>query len=250
VVNPYGTGLFIAHRRGWDYINHSGATAAYRAYLLRYPQLNLSIAYLSNRSDMDLAMIRKVEDLFVPDIEVHTGHKDNSGKYTMPVSRLKSFAGWYRNEKTGEGQQLVVSNDTLRSAHFKLQPAAPMAFSAGGQQVVFNGGGFLLITAAKDTTVYDAVKAPETGEGYLKTYTGNYYSSETESKYTAIIKNGRLMLHVGAVTDLGLDPTYYDGFAIADGNGDIYFVRDANGNVIGFKISVERARNITFEKAE
>ena len=188
VVNPYGTGLFIAHRRGWDYINHSGATGGYRAYLLRYPQLNLSIAYLSNMSDMDIGLIFKVEDLFVPDKEVHKAKPVII--YTMPASKLKSFAGWYRNEKTGNGQKLYFSNDTLRSAHFKLQPIGAEAFEAGGQKVVFNSKGFLLISEAKDTTAYTAVKATGLGDSYLTGYVGKYHSSETESKCSAIIKDG------------------------------------------------------------
>jgi CubicO group peptidase (beta-lactamase class C family) len=249
VVNPYGMGLFIAHRKGWDYVYHDGATAGYRALLLRCPQLNLSVAYLSNRSDMDAALLHKVADMFVPERE--TAHIARpAATYGMSASKLKSFAGWYRNEKTGNGQQLTVRNDTLRSANFKLLPTGPQTFVAGGQLVVFNYKGFLLISATSDTTVYTTVKEAGNGESYLQSYAGKYYSSETESACTAIIKNGKLILHVNPETDFELKPTYYDGFTAADDNGDIYFIRDASGKITGFKISVERARNIEFDKVE
>ena len=61
---------------------------------------------------------------------------------------------------------------------------------------------------------------------------------------------GKLILHSDPVTDLELKPTYYDGFISADGSGDFYFVRDASGKITGFKVSVERARNISFEKVD
>jgi CubicO group peptidase (beta-lactamase class C family) len=249
VVNPYGTGLVISHRKGWDYISHSGATAGYRAYLLHLPQLNLSIAFLSNFSGADMANVLKVNDLF---ITAKGPFAEPSAKapaaYSMSSTQLMAFAGWYRNEKTGAGIELMFKDDTLRSKRFKLQPTGPNTFSAGGQRLVFTGKGFLLISSLPDTTAYAAVKAAGTGADYLKAYTGKYASSETESKCTAVIKDGKLFLHIDPVTDMELRPTYYDGFTYDD--GDIYFQRDAQGKVTGFKVSVDRARNVTFVAGE
>ena len=253
LVNPYGAGLFIRHRRGWDYIWHDGATAGYRAYLLRYPQLKLSIAFLRNESDIDFGLIHKVEDLFVPDRDAETSQTSaSSATYTVAASQLKSFAGWYRSQKNGAGVQLTLIGDTLCSAHYKLLPTGPRTFIAGDQQVVFSGKKFLLITSARDTTVYMPSKAAGIGENYLKRYVGKYYSAETESKSVLIIKDGKLILHLDPAKDMELKPTCYDGFSIADGGANLYFNRDTPGKITGYKISVGSAvniaRNISFEK--
>jgi CubicO group peptidase (beta-lactamase class C family) len=250
-VNPYGMGLFIAHRKGWDYINHSGATAGYRAYLLRYPQLNLSIAYLSNFSGAGIGPVSQIEDLLVTTEGPYIQPAVTAPPaYSMPAARLKAFAGWYRNEKTGGGDELTIKDDTLHTRHLTLRPTGPGTFSVGDLQLVFTDKGFMMITPAftTDTTLYTAVSAAGTGTDYLKAYAGKYYSAETESRCTVAVKDGKLILHIDPVTDLELKPTYYDGFDYADNSGDIYFQRDAGGKISGFKVSIDRARNVAFSK--
>lgn len=247
--NAYGMGLFIQKNRGWDYIVHDGATAGYRSLLFHYPQLHLSVAFLSNVSNADFSLVRRVESLLVPDNEKHASPKTAQAK-TYPISpdKLKAFTGWYQNPKTGSGMQLMLKNDTLCTARFKFQPIGRNSFSVNGEQAIFNDKGFTHISKTKDTTVYKKVKAAESGEAYLKTYTGVYYSSETESKYMVVIKNGKLTLHIDPVNDESVNPTYYDGFKSAEGGADIFFTRDARDKITGFKISVSRARNVTFIK--
>jgi hypothetical protein len=53
IMHAYAAGLFVGAFRGWKYISHDGATASYRANLEAYPELGLSIAWLSNTSEFD-----------------------------------------------------------------------------------------------------------------------------------------------------------------------------------------------------
>jgi CubicO group peptidase (beta-lactamase class C family) len=63
----YARGLFVGTWRGTPELSHSGATAAYRAWLGRYPQMQLSIALLCNVADADTtALAHAVADLFLP----------------------------------------------------------------------------------------------------------------------------------------------------------------------------------------
>jgi CubicO group peptidase (beta-lactamase class C family) len=253
IVNPYGAGLFIRHRRGWDYIWHDGATAGYRALLLRYPQLNLSIAYLSNFSDIDFDLLHKVGDLFIPDKSPQLQQAAKASKtYALPVSQLKTFTGWYRNQKNGYVVQLQLDGDTLKSPHFSLLPVGPDVFTAGGNRVVFRNKVFILITPAGDTTMYKVVRPAGKSDSYLKGYAGKYYSSETESRSAIIIKNGKAILHIDPVKNIELQPTCYDGFVSTNDNYDISFLRDTRGEITGYKISagsvVNIARNISFSK--
>jgi hypothetical protein len=244
-------GLFIQKNRGWDYIVHDGATAGYRSLLFHYPQLHLSVAFLSNASNADFGLVRRVEALLVPDNEKHLSPKTTPAKtYPISADQLKAFTGWYQNSKNGSGLQLMLKNDTLCTARFKFWPVGRNSFSVNGEQAIFNDKGFIHISKTKDTTIYKKVKEPGNGEAYLKAYTGVYYSSETESKYTVVIKNGKLTLHIDPVNDQAVGSTYYDGFKSDDGGADIYFTRDASDKINGFKISVNRARNITFAKVQ
>jgi hypothetical protein len=52
-MNTYGAGLGIDSVRGWKIISHSGATAGYRSSLEHFPELSLSIAWISNTSEFD-----------------------------------------------------------------------------------------------------------------------------------------------------------------------------------------------------
>jgi CubicO group peptidase (beta-lactamase class C family) len=250
-VNPYGAGLFISYRKGLDCINHNGATAGYRAYLSRYPQLNLSIAFLSNYSGSDFRPVTKVEDLFITSRGVNNTPKvRTTASYNLSATQLNAFTGWYSNGKTGEGEKLTLKDDTLRTRNFKLQPTGPSSFSVNDQRLVFTGKGFLFISPAADTTVYNAATTAGTSSDYLKAFTGKYYSSETESKCTIFIKNSKLVLHLGPVTDMELIPTYYSGFDNAHDSVSVYFQKGAAGTITGFKVSVERARNVEFIRTD
>lgn len=69
IMHSYAAGLFVGTYRGWKYTTHDGATASYRANLVAYPELGLSIAWLSNSSEFDndtLNVAAKIEELFIP----------------------------------------------------------------------------------------------------------------------------------------------------------------------------------------
>jgi CubicO group peptidase (beta-lactamase class C family) len=63
----YARGLFLESWRGTPEVAHPGATAAYRAWLGRYPQAQLSIALLCNSTDADTAALaHAVADVYLP----------------------------------------------------------------------------------------------------------------------------------------------------------------------------------------
>ncbi|HVS90832.1 MAG TPA: serine hydrolase domain-containing protein [Mucilaginibacter sp.] len=251
LANDYGMGLFISKREGWDYIFHDGATAGYRAFLSRYPQLKLSFAFLSNVSTMDIAQLHKLEDIFVPERNKAKSIVNEKPSYPMSVAKLKAFAGWYMNGKTGDGQKLTVVNDTLRTTHFKLKPISANSFAFGENRLVFRSKDFLFIPDSKDATEYIAIKAPaDTGLDYLRTYAHHYKSTETGSECSMLVKNNKLIWHRAPCTDIELKPTYLNGFTSVDGDDSFHFFRGAKGKITGFKISVNRARNVEFTRTD
>jgi len=109
VINPYAAGLFIQKIRGWDNINHMGATAGYRAYVETYPELGLSFAVLSNNGQVNITEVaRMVSKLFVPDKTGKAANKETG--IELPEAKLNSFAGLYKNERDNSTFTLTVKD--------------------------------------------------------------------------------------------------------------------------------------------
>jgi hypothetical protein len=247
VMHRYAAGLFVGTAMGWKYVSHDGATAGYRANLEGYPELGLSIAWLSNSSEFDsdtLNVAEAVADLFLTDKSV----KEDAGQ--LPIHKvekniLESYVGWYRNSRTGGGVKLSMQNDKLSATQVgQLNPIADDMFTVGNNRVVFNSKGFLFINSAKDS-IYFTRASTVLIEKIMTQYAGEYYSEEAEAKIYVTRKGDKVYLLQKPKTELILTPTYADGFESPI--GIVYFEKE-NDKITGLKISVGRARNVAFKK--
>jgi len=248
VMHNYAAGLFIGTYRGWKYYSHDGATAGYRSNLDVFPELGLSIAWLSNTSGFDgdtLNVADAITELFVPDrsdrqiIEPATA-------LLLPKETLNSYVGWYRNSRTGGGVKFYMQGDNLHATQIgQLKPIKENVFATGNGRVEIDPKGFLFINGAKDSIYFTSVPEAKVDEKLMNEYVGEYYSEEAEAKFYVQIKNGKLIILQKPKTEFQLSPTYKDAFESPAGS--IYFERE-KGNIINFKISVGRARNVEFKK--
>lgn len=104
--NQYGAGLFLGKKHDQAYIFHDGSTASYRAKLVSYPGLHLSIAWLSNTSAFDTAanIAVQVEDLFFPrpkpqEISATRRPDHADSNYSPSEAELRSYIGSYYSEE-------------------------------------------------------------------------------------------------------------------------------------------------------
>lgn len=120
--NEYGAGLFLGQRYGQLRIEHSGATASYRADLEAFPASALSIAWLSNTSAFDGKgnILQGVEELFFAKSGSGTGGVPGAGNvpadippYPLSVSSMQSYTGKYYSEEAQAGFTVVVKADSL-----------------------------------------------------------------------------------------------------------------------------------------
>src|SRR4030095_14871935 len=250
IMHSYAAGLFVGSFRGWKFITHDGATASYRANLVAYPELGLSIAWLSNTSEFDsdtLNAAKAVEELLIP-VKTPETKKDPPPPFTTSKDKLNKYAGWYRNNRTGGGAKLYLQNDKLYGTQVgQLTPVAENVFITGSNRVELNSKGFLFINSAKDSIYFTAVDSAKLDEKAMNEYAGEYYSDEAEAKYYLQVKNGRLVMLQKPKTEFQLTPTYKDGFETPA--GIVYFEREKN-KIINLKISVGRARNVEFKKVK
>jgi len=114
--NKYGAGLFIGALWGYDRIYHDGATAGYRALLESFPQLHLSIAWLSNTAEFDInEPIQALNALFIPgkDHKLNNYQTYRDVMYIHPKHKPGEFTGYYYSDEAQAGFTLVANDDRL-----------------------------------------------------------------------------------------------------------------------------------------
>jgi CubicO group peptidase (beta-lactamase class C family) len=142
--NRYGAGLFLGKKHDLDYINHNGATASYRANLVSYPDLGLSIAWLSNTSAFDKAanVSLQAEDLFFPERSTafpkrQTNYNSPDKVYALTEAGMRSYIGNYYSEEAQTTFTVRIKDGQLylyRSphTHIPLQIMGPHLFTTKG----------------------------------------------------------------------------------------------------------------------
>ena len=116
--NLYGAGLFIGHKFHQTYINHSGATASYRAFLSAYPDQQMSFAWLSNTSAFDGStnIVQKVEDLFFEKIKQDTVRVQDVVEMHPPSLQeagLQPYEGKYYSDEVQAGFTVLLKDGNL-----------------------------------------------------------------------------------------------------------------------------------------
>lgn len=249
-LNLYGAGLRVDSLRGWKMISHTGATAGYRASLEHFPELGLSIAWLSNTSEFDAGVgaAENVRNILVKN--KITNNPVAPVEVNVDAATLSKYEGWYRDPKTGGGVRLFVRDGKLSNSRGgNMIPVSNNQFALGSNRVTINLGsprGLYFVNSIQDTVFYPKVDTANTSEKAMAEYSGEYNSEETGSAFSVFIKNGRLVAHRDPKTDYALAPMYKDAFTFP--GGIINFERDRKGKVVALKVWVGRARNVAFKR--
>ncbi|WP_158085333.1 serine hydrolase domain-containing protein [Niastella vici] len=253
LINYYGAGLFIQSVGGIKVIRHTGATGSYRCYLGYYPELKLSIAWLSNTSQFDTSkynVVGEVEKLFFRKKAPLLSKKDEP--QTVPLEKIKVYSGRYRNERTANVIQLEIKDGQLFiDNRMPLKPVGVNVFKVQNDLLSFDKpDAFCWGNEDQDTVRYIRVEPADVSAATIGAYTGKYFSDETQSGLTVAQQNGTLLVQVNSYTSYDLKPIYKDAFRIVDADGVITFERNEKSKIVKMKISVSRARNVEFMKMD
>ena len=257
-MNDYGAGLYIQKFKGQNLIQHSGATAGYRAYLETFPDINLSVAFLSNTSQFDNSFYRvsTMRDIFIAEKNKPTINTTDI-KISVSKTLLNAYTGWYRNERDGSSTNIEVMNGSLFMDNGLLIPQSEKKFKITASQKLVEINDtkeMLLIISDRDTIYYTKAETPIVDNQYLEKYVGKFFSTETNSTIKVYLKDGKLMINLKPNNDYELNPTYKDGFNITDMvsisflGGNLYFIKNRRNEIETMKVSNSRARNIKYEK--
>ena len=255
----YAAGLFINKTRGLTKVFHDGQTASYTGIVESFPQINLSIAWLSNTTEFKdslLTGVHALERLFINDT---TKAIPEQAVISAPVSAAvkNGYVGWYSNDKTDQGQKITLVHDTLFFDNSPLIPIEKTTYRYETSTIKFeNGKGFILATADLRKLMFSKKDNVTATSNYLKTFTGKYYSNETNSGFDIIFKGGKLYMEDGYLKDVLLTPTYNNGFNLFfDVDGYLHpqavymlFKRNTKEKSVQCLVSTDDARGISFVK--
>lgn len=245
----YALGIVVDEYRGVPEVNHTGATAGYRAYLARFPQHGLDVALLCNSGGVNPGIVgHQVAEVFLRGRLAPAPRQAASG-VTLPAGALAARAGTWRQERTGTPLRLAVRDGALRWGNTPLVPATANAFHLGiGNQVEFLTADRLRVANAEgDTLLYTREPAWTLSTGDLAQYAGRYASDEAESWFAIAVQDGRLVASDRYGRSELLTPAYRDTFT-RPGGSLVTFRRGPDQRVVAASLGLGRVRDLRFER--
>ncbi len=263
-----------AHRyRGWQVVEHGGGQGGYGSWMMRFPELHLSIVVLFNCFLWDMQNYAlKVAGLFV---EERAAPEAAGGERAIPegsatpvalsAAQLEGKAGLYFSARRAavreircvegrlqfQGYDLVPMSEDL--FHFEVEPQTRVEFIPGSDGTVVG----MKTSSGAEEYAYDRVEAVSPTADALAQYAGSYYSPELDIYWTLEAGDGFLIGKRRKYTDSRLTPVFVDAFSDdwepLMGYPTTYFVvfeRDERGSVTGLRVSGTRVRNLRFARQE
>lgn len=252
---PYALGQEIKDYKGLEVVFHGGGDAGYRAYLLRVPKYKLSVAIMGNFEVFNplnmaygLIDVALAEYITNQPIDIPIYKTADLEKYT---GTYQVFPGLYMN--------ILAENDTLYLQEFGTNGKAPLPVSGSNEfnfpyraqsRIKFFPNGFNwhfsdFYYPSQKVTLNPPVLTIEE----LSIYTGLYYSTEVDTYYEIVIKDGQLVATHNINRDVVLSPIAKDAFITRRAfTGRFEFTSNAEGEVIECRISGQSAWGIRFQK--
>lgn len=259
-ISNYACGLYVDKLKGHLMIYHDGQTAGYVAMLESFPDLHLSIAFLSNTTEFKDSLFNEVtalENLLIKDKETPSV-KPELKTTIVPEQILRGYTGWYKHGKTNQGLKVTLQKGgVLMFNNTVLIPIRPNEFKYRESLISFSKPGeFLLTTADKRKIIFTRQKPAQLSYDYLLQFTGRYYAKEIRSGFTIAFKNGRLVINEHYIKDAELLPTYQQAFSFylsSDANlfpqlANVVFQRNGKQVINEAHVSMSDARDIKFVK--
>jgi len=261
----YALGQEVKNYKGLECIFHGGGIASYRAYVMRFPTKKFSIVVLSNARASGLHIIRYVKQIADWYLKLKMTAKVTSRKKVKPSKAfLKACVGSYRIQpglifsvsQTKAGLQLKITNQDdliplkaisantfmLAGSEYKIIFPRPQAGKPVAQLHYWQGD-FEYIAKRIPMVEFDEKSVD------LKSLLGRYYSPELKTSYTLVLQKGKLTALHARNAPITFTPFQPD---VLIGNSfflqRLTLVRNAQGKVVGGKISGARAKDIYFEK--
>jgi hypothetical protein len=141
-AHSYAFGLVIQPYRGVPEVSHSGSTAGYRAFLVRYPAQHVSVAVLCNAGDANATQFaHAVAELYMgrrfsEPAATLSGSRPAPAAAFVPSADLSTYAGRYVSDEAETEFVAAVDAGTLVLTQrpdrvLRLRPIEQDAFTSG-----------------------------------------------------------------------------------------------------------------------
>lgn len=243
----YSGGVSVGIFNGIQEVSHSGATAGYRAWLAYYPEKKLSVVILSNDGSFGpVGAGRQVAGIFIPPTKANTAKPKS---IVLDEPDLIKFAGIYKEIRGYDVMKLGYKDNKLWLGSREVVASHKDTLLVDDTRIVFRKKGALILNPLTDSSSYSIVMPPDTTARSLETFSGYYYSKETDAGWLIEFKDGSLSVKQENLGSFKLIPVFRDAFSTGN-NGLVEFRRDRKGKVTGLYISIPRAERIPFEKSK
>ncbi len=266
-TSHFAYGQMINKYMGLKEIYHIGSLGGYRSYFSRFPDQNLSIIVLSNNSSfLPRTTSYRIADIYLKDdfiIETNSVPLlEDKSKEEIIVNQntMDSYVGKYEVEPgfiisiTNYGD--VFSWQATRQTKDKLKAISERDFFVKGHDVKIefmldkNGyAGSLELNQNGQKFVGLRLQPFNKRSVALSDFTGRFYSDELSTFYDIVIKNNQLFVEHNRMDDFLLKLFSEDTFTSSNWFlNTVKFVRNENSDIIGFKVSSNRVKNLWFKK--
>ena len=169
----YALGLFVDEYRGVRRVSHSGATAGYRAQVIRFPGKGLAVSVLCNDGNANPVALANqlVDSLLAPSLGPNVAAaarppRPSSPAFALTAEQAAEYAGEYFSPDaeltlriTAEDGKLVLFRRP--ATRLALQPTAKDSFGGGGTVQRFwvtrNATGKIVALHTASSRAYDVV---------------------------------------------------------------------------------------------
>ena len=250
----YARGLFLDEGPSGPVVWHTGSAAAYKSFLARLVDQDLSVALLCNGgegTDRD-GIANAIADLFVPPAEepaapVGREGVDVSGKEGVFVEQqsgetLRLAVRDGRLQIPGGAPLLTVAEDRFQNASPRLGLRSDDAFELR----FVSDDAFDLVSMEGEATRYHRADpyAPDTAE--RAALEGRYESDELATEIEVEAAADGLSARLNGSRSFAFAPVMRDRFEF--GPLVLHFERDGTGAVVGLAFSNPALRRVAFER--
>lgn len=259
----YAGGVVLGDFDGTPTVSHGGEGDGSGAMILRFPEMDLSVACLCNVAGSGAAGLSwrtAIPFLYGPyRQQLNKLQKQSTPPDFVQLSAdaLRRFAGSYRDPNTRAVWKVSVVDANMivdsGSGHFTMRPVGETRFRKPGQgqliEVEFGGNGMRVEVEDQRPIVFAKVDEVSPPPPALDEFVGIYESDELGVPWEIENRGGKLyFVGEGAPTD-PLVPSVRDEFALG-AELRISFARGEEGRVVSMSAHTDRVWYIRFAKSD
>jgi len=251
----YAFGLDVTDYNGQRVVKHAGGWAGYRTELMRFPDQRFSVICISNLGNIDPTILcQQVADIYLEDVfPTHNKKRRSEKERSLSTKEAESFTGVYQGKQTTveiflKANVLYYSNG-VREYPLRLFGKKKFQMTEHPVSLSFYGTQNEILNISEDGEIpvkLKRVRSKRFAPTYLITYTGEYFSSELDIRYTISTQDDTLQLKRTPFDKPKPLHSFTENTFLCD-IGEIR-VQYKNGSIKGFTLNAGRVTNIKFRK--